>query len=575
MTTRPIVALFRIHLLGIVLALTAAGNLAAETVWLGNSSNWFDEANWSDGVPDALSNAVVGTEGSSFPIIDSGSAEVGHLRLDRRRLNIRDGGRLQASEIFVEFGGGSGVEVTGSGSELFVSGDMRFGGTNPGPNSGGTDSIAFLVGAGAHVNIVGTLQLGDPDNFGIITRPRVVNLNAVDPETLIELGNLDVAVQARAFPSWGNGATIRVAGSVTFGKGEISSLREFELRLGGTLVTLGPAPLLDLTGEDPTIELLQTMELNNIFFAYSDEEYRLENAAGVPISIRGGFDVYDESPGHTVANGHHEVNLWRVEQGSAEFNGSVDGLVELLIGTSLISAGEITRLHSQAPVQVGTLLEPGTLIIGESFVQTSAGSTRLRVQADAQDQLISNGTIDFQGGNITIEIAEDAQPGIYRLIENELGFVNFAPFIEIINHSNLSTNTITAANFLRLELTAPGELHLDPSSLDFGEIAVGEFADQTVTLSNIGQSGLSLAIGEPEMADFSRNGGNCPDGFAFSLASGQECTVVVRFAPSQGGEIVGTLPIHLPDDDDVRALDLSGRGNAGPDIFSDRFEAQR
>jgi hypothetical protein len=571
MTTRPIVALFRIHLLGIVLALTAAGNLAAETVWLGNSSNWFDEANWSDGVPDATTDAVVGNLGSPFPIINSGTAEVRNLILDRQSITITQGGRLQASEIFAEFGDQM-IRVNGTGSELQVAGDMRLGGTSP--PTGGVDLILVEFNDGAFVSIGGTLELGDP-NFELSSGFRAVNLRIQGADTVVEVGQLDMAVQINDISTWRDGATVRVANGITVGNGALSSQRQFVLRFGSLPSTLGVAPLLDLTGEDPTIELLNAMVTNEIYFFYSDDEYRFESAAGVPISIRGGFDVYDESPGHTVANGHHEVNLWRVEQGSAEFNGSVDGLVELLIGTSLISAGEITRLHSQAPVQVGTLLEPGTLIIGESFVQTSAGSTRLRVQADAHDQLISNGTIDFQGGNITIEIAEDAEPGIYRMIENELGFVNFAPFIEIINHSTLSTNTITAANFLRLELTAPGELHLDPSSLDFGEIAVGEFADQTVTLSNIGQSGLSLAIGEPEMADFSRNGGNCPDGFAFSLASGQECTVVVRFAPSQGGEIVGTLPINLPDDDDVRALDLSGRGNAGPDIFSDRFEAQR
>lgn len=545
--------------------------LASETTWLSQSSDWFDPANWSDGVPDASTDALIGPGGLNFPVISNGVASVRNLRIVSRQFNIGQGGRLEAADILVEFGG-SAFRMLGPDAEVWVSGDMRFGGTVDGPNA--SDSIPFSVFDGALLRVDGDLELGDPDYFNP-DRTRVVNLNIRGEDSLVDVGgDLAMAVQANSIPGWREG-TVRVAGAVTVGAGENSSERQFVLRIGGQFDTLAAAPQIDLTSDDPAIVLLRTMDVNRLEFLVDGPGYRLESAAGVPISLRGGFDVFDRSPGHTVADGDHEVSVWRIEQGTAEFNGSVDGKVELWQGRTLTASAAIGHLHSAGIVQIRSMDEPGALTISDEFVQTSSGSIRFRVTASGADQLTSAGALRFEGGDIQIQIDEDAEPGTYLIMESTLGIAPFNAPVEILNQGSLEAETVVTATGVRLELRRVGELDLDTTALEFGPVALGEFAEQTVMLGNIGGGALEISFQPPAEPSFSLAGGSCPLQFAFSLAPDQSCDVVIRFEPDRAGEISSSLTIAMPGEGNSESVSLSGLGIAGPDIFSDRFESQR
>jgi HYDIN/CFA65/VesB family protein len=70
---------------------------------------------------------------------------------------------------------------------------------------------------------------------------------------------------------------------------------------------------------------------------------------------------------------------------------------------------------------------------------------------------------------------------------------------------------------------------LDPATLDFGSITVGQSADKNFILYNNGNSTLSGALSE-SCADFAIVGSP-----SYTVAAGQNVTFTVRFSPSQAG----------------------------------------
>lgn len=555
--------------------LLITGAAAAETIWQGQSSNWFDPANWSDGVPDATTNVRIPDISASRPQINNGMAEVGHLQIDALGLRISNGATLQAASVTSRMREdliADGIYVTGAGSELRVSGDMRL----------GTEliSLAFFQGTflqiqnGGLVHVMGNLRLGDLSGFPSSRSSANIFLSGANSMLAVD-GDMELAIWSGGLYVWSAG-TVRVGGRFTIAsQPQGNTDRPTAIEIGQVSQAPPGAPIrFDLTADDPTIEWVNELSLNEFVFMHTDDEYRLENSAGVPISLRGQMEVLHRTEAHTIADGHHQFPVWRIEAGSSEFNGSVDGLVELLQGLHLYGGGEIARVQSTGTVQPGTRTETGTMRITESFQQIGPGMTNFRVQSDGFDRLVSETTLDFQGGSIRITIDEDAQAGEYSLIHADIGFIAFFAPVEIINHGYLRAETTQTANELRLELRRFGELSVDASSLEFGSVALGEFSEQPLALENIGESDIQLNFQPFAENAFSLSGGSCPLQFAFLLAPGQSCSVTVRFQPDRGGEINDQFSIQVPNEGQSETVELRGQGDAGPDIFSDRFELE-
>ena len=82
-------------------------------------------------------------------------------------------------------------------------------------------------------------------------------------------------------------------------------------------------------------------------------------------------------------------------------------------------------------------------------------------------------------------------------------------------------------------------LAFTPSPADFGLVATGQTAVQTLTLANSGKSaahGLKVGLSGP--AAFTITGDTCT---GTSLGPGMSCAVTVRFAPSSAGAVTATL----------------------------------
>ena len=154
----------------IAICLTAIGAAQAQTTtsWGWNSpydTDWFNPANWSNGVPDKNTKAVLYDSSSPYPLITTGHAEalLLHIGSDGPRVTI-DGGELSAEQV--DMGETSGIVLlsgTCSVTQLrFRSGFLDVRGGYFGLGVGGYATMdSFVWQSGGQVVLNGTLWITD------------------------------------------------------------------------------------------------------------------------------------------------------------------------------------------------------------------------------------------------------------------------------------------------------------------------------------------------------------------------------------------------------------------------------
>ena len=105
---------------------------------------------------------------------------------------------------------------------------------------------------------------------------------------------------------------------------------------------------------------------------------------------------------------------------------------------------------------------------------------------------------------------------------------------------------------------AQAQLSTSVSSVSFGSVAVGSVNTQSVTLANSGNASLSISQAAVSGSGFSMSGIATPT----TLAAGQSTTLIVKFAPQEGGSVTGTLSLVSDAVNSPTAISLSGVGIA-------------
>src|SRR5258707_623487 len=107
-----------------------------------------------------------------------------------------------------------------------------------------------------------------------------------------------------------------------------------------------------------------------------------------------------------------------------------------------------------------------------------------------------------------------------------------------------SVSLLSSATTLATSVTLKGagvrhQLSITPSSVSFGNVAVGTANAQAVTLTNSGTASLSITQGSVTGAGFSMSGLTFP----FSLAPGQSSAFNAQFVPTAAGSASGSVAI--------------------------------
>lgn len=164
-----------------------------------------------------------------------------------------------------------------------------------------------------------------------------------------------------------------------------------------------------------------------------------------------------------------------------------------------------------------------------------------------------------QGGNVVSLEASIARDGATVVFRSEA--------------SNLVASDTNHASdvFLASLLSLREEAVVTPEALSFGAVLVGGSSQQTVTLTNAGETPLLLhnvTIAGPDPLGFSVVGGVGE----LSLAKGESQPLTVLFAPLAAGPQRAVLRIESSDPDGPLDVDLTGAGLSagGPDVFASK-----
>lgn len=94
-------------------------------------------------------------------------------------------------------------------------------------------------------------------------------------------------------------------------------------------------------------------------------------------------------------------------------------------------------------------------------------------------------------------------------------------------------------------------------TLDFGTVAVGDQANDAITVANTGHEPLDVQVAAPVQPGFTIDASSCAD----PVPVAGSCTVDVRFEPTDVGDVTASLTIETPDIGTLqRTITVAGRG---------------
>jgi hypothetical protein len=116
-------------------------------------------------------------------------------------------------------------------------------------------------------------------------------------------------------------------------------------------------------------------------------------------------------------------------------------------------------------------------------------------------------------------------------------------------------------NVLLLAATATAQLTVNPSTVSFGSVQIGNSLSQSVALNNTGSWSLTISQAAASGTGFSKSGLTVP----FTLAPGQGVSLTTTFAPQSAGSASGSISVkyfktHERRISDVAEISLAGTG---------------
>jgi hypothetical protein len=203
-----------------------------------------------------------------------------------------------------------------------------------------------------------------------------------------------------------------------------------------------------------------------------------------------------------------------------------------------------------SPTSVSFSTIPATTTSSQALVVTNSGGSTLTVsQANVS-------------GSTVFSVTAPTFPFTLSPGQSSTVTIQFAPLTAGTYNGSLSlvsnaSNTLPAIP-LSGTATAPPTylLSVYPTSLSFGSVLVGSAVTQTATLSNTGNSSVTVFSASTTGAGFSVTGVTFP----FSIAAGASRSVTIRFAPQVSGAVSGVASFTSNATNSPTTISLSGTG---------------
>jgi P pilus assembly chaperone PapD len=217
---------------------------------------------------------------------------------------------------------------------------------------------------------------------------------------------------------------------------------------------------------------------------------------------------------------------------------------------------------------IGTQPQISVIPASESFGNVTVGVTNTQTVTISNPgtanlsltQALLNGTgFTLSGLALPLSVA----PGSFSAFT--VGFTppsasSFSGTLTLVNNTPNSSLIVSLAG---TGIAPVFQLTASPSSLSFGSVTTGTSATQGVTLTNTGNSSVSLSQISISGAGFSDTGAGLP----LTLSPGQSTSFSVIFAPTATGTLSGSVTVTSNASNSPLAIPLTGLG-AAPASYS-------
>ncbi len=199
---------------------------------------------------------------------------------------------------------------------------------------------------------------------------------------------------------------------------------------------------------------------------------------------------------------------------------------------------------------------PTSLSFGTVQVGNNASLSETLTNTGGSPVVISQANVTGAGFSVT----GLALPATVAPSQSVTFTVKFAPAAAGNISGNLAIVSDAAGSPLNIGLSgvgvAPGSLTATPSSVNFGNVTIGNSQTVPVTVANTGGVTVTISAAAATGTGFSFTGPGLPA----TLAAGQSTTFNATFSPSAAGSRSGTLTITSDANNPTLAIPLSGVG---------------
>jgi hypothetical protein len=225
-------------------------------------------------------------------------------------------------------------------------------------------------------------------------------------------------------------------------------------------------------------------------------------------------------------------------------NASNSTLTVSLSGTGT-AAGQLTS--NPASLAFGSAQVGSSLTLTDSLTNTGGSSVTI-------SQATATGTgFSISGLNVPLVLNPGASV-TFSARFNPQSAVSVSGGITVVSNASNSTLTVSLSG----TGTAPGQLTLAPTALNFGNATVGSNVSQASSLSATGAS-VTVSSASLSSAEFSLTGISLP----VTIAAGQSVPVTMTFSPQASGSASGILSV-ASNASNAPTQTLSGVGVAPP-----------
>ena len=209
--------------------------------------------------------------------------------------------------------------------------------------------------------------------------------------------------------------------------------------------------------------------------------------------------------------------------------------------------------------QAQITLTPANVNFGSISIGTKGTSSILIGNSGAADLIVS--MISITGAEFGI--SGIATPRTISAGQSVPATVTFTPTAAgtasgsiALTSNDPSNAVVTVALNGTGTTTHQGQLNANPTSLNFGNVATGSNATQTITLTNSGNGAVQISSIVPTGTGFTVTGLTTPA----TLNASQSAALNVKFAPTTAGSVTGTIKVSSDAPGSPLTINLSGTG---------------